>query len=633
MNARPATARIAPSGRTDQERDQPAERDVRIAQSGRTDQERGESAERDAEASRTVHRSAVEALDSVLGAPGDEHASFRPGALAELDRREAFPSAACRVLDDFGLPAHYVPVTAGGRLDDHTELMLLLRTVARRDLTVAVAHGKTFLGAASVWVAGTAEQAGRTGQLVLSGAIASWGLTERQYGSDLLAGQVTAVRTADGGWLIDGEKWLINNATRGHLVCVLARTEPDGGPRGFSLLLVDKRRLTEGSFTCLPKVPTHGIRGADISGIAFQRAEVPAAALVGETGAGVEIVLKALQLTRTICVALSLGAGDTAVRIAADYARGRRLYGRTLSELPRIRRILGEITAAQLLAEATAIVAGRSIHALTGEMSVTSAVTKALVPDLVQGILDRTAELLGVRSFLTEEYADGTFAKLERDHRVVAIFDGNTAVNRNALIDQFPLLATGYRRGRTDPAAVAAATRLAVPVPEFDRAGLALISQGGCSVVQSLPDAVARVRALAETGQIPAEAADLAERIRDETDLLHQDLGARRRTARDVPASAFAQAERYELCFAAAACLHLWLNNAPDAADPGGPPTVWHDALWLRACLSTVLTRLGHSPGAAGPDAYDRLADHALGASTPTLTAALGPRVATRSAS
>jgi hypothetical protein len=151
-------------------------------------------------------------------------------------------------------------------------------------------------------------------------------------------------------------------------------------------------------------------------------------------------------------------------------------------------------------------------------------------------------------------------------------------------------------------------------------------------VVQSLPDAVARVRVKAEAGLLPAEVADLAERIKDETDALHQEFGTQRRTARDVPASAFAQAERYELCFAAAACLHLWLNNAPESPDPGGPPTVWHDALWLRACLSTVLTRLGHSPGAAGPEAYDRLAEHTLGTATPTLTAALGRRSAVRSA-
>ncbi|MFE2053910.1 acyl-CoA dehydrogenase family protein [Streptomyces sp. NPDC059459] len=575
-----------------------------------------------------MHRSAVAALDSLLGLPGDEHASFHPAALAELDRQEAFPAAACRVLDDFGLSAHYVPGAAGGRLTDYTELMSLLRTVARHDLTVAVGHGKTFLGAASVWVAGNDEQARWLGELVSSGAIASWGLTERDHGSDLLAGQVTAARTAR-GWTLNGEKWLINNATRGRLVCVLARTRPEGGPRGFSLFLVDKQRLADDTYTCLPRVPTHGIRGADISGIAFHDAEVPERALVGEVGGGVETVLKALQLTRTTCAALSLGAADTALRLVTDYARGRRLYGRTLSDLPRIRRIVGEITAAALLAEATGIMASRSVHTLTGEMSVTSAVAKALVPELVHHVLDRGAELLGVRSFLTETYADGVFAKLERDHRVVAIFDGNTAVNRNALIDQFPLLVAGYRRGRVDSAGVEAAARPGTPPPAFDRRRLALISQRGSSVVQSLPDTVARVRARAEAGLLPAAVAGLAERIGTEADALHQDLGAHRRTARDVPPSAFVLAERYELCYAAAACMLLWLHHdealAHERGGPGGPSAVWHDGLWLRACLSTVLTRLGHVLEAADAEVYDRLAGHTLDTAPPTLASAFGP--------
>ncbi|MEW2267534.1 acyl-CoA dehydrogenase [Streptomyces sp. NPDC047853] len=580
-----------------------------------------------------MHRSAVAALDSLLGLPGDEHASFHPAALAELDRQEAFPDAACRVLDDFGLSAHYVPDAAGGRLTDYTELMSLLRTVARHDLTVAVGHGKTFLGAASVWVAGDDEQARELGGLVSSGAVASWGLTERDHGSDLLAGQVTAVRTAR-GWTLNGEKWLINNATRGRLVCVLARTRPEGGPRGFSLFLVDKQRLADDAYTCLPRVPTHGIRGADISGIAFHDAEVPEGALVGEAGGGVETVLKALQLTRTTCAALSLGAADTALRLVTDYARGRRLYGRTLSDLPRIRRIVGEITAAALLAEATGIMASRSVHTLTGEMSVTSAVAKALVPELVHHVLDRGAELLGVRSFLTETYADGVFAKLERDHRVVAIFDGNTAVNRNALIDQFPLLVAGYRRGRVDGAGVEAAARPGTPPPAFDRRRLALISQRGCSVVQSLPDTVARVRARAEAGLLPAAVAGLAERIGAEADALHQELGAQRRTARDVPPSAFVLAERYELCYAAAACMLLWLHHdealAQAQGGSGEPPAVWHDGLWLRACLSTVLSRLGHTLDAADAEVYDRLAEHTLDTAPPTLASAFGP-VAVRS--
>ncbi|MER6169540.1 acyl-CoA dehydrogenase family protein [Streptomyces violaceorubidus] len=584
---------------------------------------------------------AVDALDRRLGTPGDEHPAYLPSALTALDRQEAFPADACRVLDDFGLAAHYVPATAGGRLRDHTELLQLLRTVARRDLTVAVGHGKTFLGAASVWVGGTPEQARRTGASITAGSVASWGLTERGHGSDLLAGEASAVRDA-GGWRLNGEKWLINNATRGDLVCVLARTSPDGGPRGFSLFLVDKRQLPEGAHTCLPKVPTHGIRGADISGITFHHARLTDDTLVGEVGAGVEIVLKALQITRTVCAALSLGAGDTAVRIAVDYARHRSLYGRTLAELPRVRRILGEISAAQLLAEATGLVASRSIHALPGEMSVISAITKALVPDLAQHIIDRTAELLGVRGFLSEQYADGTFAKLDRDHRVVAIFDGNTAVNRNALIDQFPLLATRYRRARTQPAAttattgataLTAATALGRDLGDFSPRHLSLISSDGCSLVQSLPEAAARITAEADAGRLPRETAVLAERIRAEADALHEELAAQRRTPRDVPAESFALAERYELCYAAAACLRLWLDNPWPAGRAGEVPAAARNGLWLQACLRLVLTRLGHRLDEAGATAYDRLADHALDVSGAISLTTLLPGPASRSTS
>ncbi|MFC9132794.1 acyl-CoA dehydrogenase family protein [Streptomyces sp. NPDC057099] len=563
-----------------------------------------------------MYATAADALEFELGAPGNEHTSFRPAYLAELDQREEFPSAACKFLDDFGLNRYYVPPEWGGRLRDYTELAQLLRTVARRDLTVAVAHGKTFLGAASVWVAGNPEQAERLGRLIADGAVVSWGLTERGHGSDLLAGQLTATPVT-GHWRLDGEKWLINNATRGRAVCVLARTDPAGGPRGFGLFLVDKRHLADGSWTSLPKVPTHGIRGADISGIGFDGALIPDTALVGAPGDGIETVLKALQLTRTLCVALSLGAADTALRIALDYARTRTLYGRRLGELPRIRRILGEMHATRLVAEATGIMAVRSTHTLTGEMSVTSAIAKALVPELVQGVVDRVAELLGLRGYLTEEFADGVFAKLDRDHRVVSIFDGNTAVNRNALIDQFPLLAAGYRRGRYDEEGVHRAAGLGVPPPPFTPDRLALLSSGGCSLVQSLPDAVDRIHAQAGEGLLPPQIAALADSIERETDTLHGELAVRQRSARSVPASAFARAERYELCYAAAACLRLWLA-APRGAH-GTQPTVWQNGLWLHACLRTIATRLGLPLDPEDGEIYDRLVEHTPDGGLPTL--------------
>ncbi|MZG18896.1 acyl-CoA dehydrogenase, partial [Streptomyces sp. SID5914] len=217
-----------------------------------------------------------------LTAPGEPFSGER---LAALDEREAFPADACRALDDFGLPRYYVPAEHGGALDDFGVVTRLLRAVSRVDLTVAAAHGKTYLGAVATWIAGDPRRAARLGRRIREGAVVSCALTERHHGSDLLAGEVAAERVdGDGGWRLTGEKWLINNITRADLVTVLARTSPEGGPRGFSLFLVDKERLAPGALSPLPKVPTYGIRGADISGLAFHDAMLPDDALIGAPG-------------------------------------------------------------------------------------------------------------------------------------------------------------------------------------------------------------------------------------------------------------------------------------------------------------------------------------------------------------
>jgi len=540
--------------------------------------------------------------------------AFSPDALAGLDDREEFPDGAVRVLDDAGLPAHYVLPPDG----DLSETVRLLRAVARRDLTVAIAHGKTFLGAAPVWVAGTPEQTARLAEHVRAGEPVCWGLTERDHGADLLAGEFAATaddhngfavttdadngagKAVDGvGWRLTGEKWLINNATRSTLACVLARTDPAGGARGFSLFLVDKRQLPAGAWRNLPKVRTHGIRGADISGFVLDDAPVPADALVGKEGDGIPAVLKTLQLTRVTCTALSLGAADHALRLARDFATGRELYGRRLAGVPHVRRILGRAAAAALTAEAVSVLSARSVHTLPGELSAVSAITKAYVPTLTQETLGSLGELLGVRGFLTSPPGGG-FAKLERDHRICAIFDGSTVVNRAALLNQMPRLARQLSRRRTDTEGLRAAADLTAPLPPFAPDRLTLLSVTGCSAVQALPDLVARVRR-----EGPPETGPLLDRLLAELARLETESADFVPVAGGLPSTAFCLAEAYERVYAAAACLLLWLENPPLRTGRLGD-----DGLWLRACLTVLLG----ADDADDSDVFDALAEVVLGA-------------------
>ncbi|QUW84583.1 acyl-CoA dehydrogenase [Streptomyces mirabilis] len=516
------------------------------------------------------------ALDAALGDP-EETARLA----AQRDLAEAFPAELCARLDAFGLPAHYVPTEWGGALDDHERLLRLWRTVARRDLSAAVAHGKTYLGAASVWVAGNAEQATRTAATVLSGTPVAWALSEPEHGADLLNGSLTATRHGD-GYRLDGAKWPVNNATRAGYLTLLACTGAPGTARGHSLFLVDKTDLAPGTWRALPKVPTHGIRGIDISGIGFDGARLADATRIGPEGSGLETVLRALQLTRTLCATLSLGAGEHGLRLAARFTATRIIQRQPLIDRPHPRSILTRCAALLAATECAALLGSRSIHSLTGEMSVVSAVVKSLAPTLVDAAVAELAELLGVRSYLTTVHEHGAFQKVARDHQVVAIFDGSTPVNRSALVQQFPRLARRLATGSHDTDGLAEAAAVGKPPRPLDRTATTLLSPQGCSTVQSLP-------ALAETitRHAPTGLAEHATALRDTTAELGRRM-AQVRPASLPPMAAHELAAAYELCFAGAACLHLWQVGAE--GHHGEP--LWQDGLWARAALRALRTRL-----------------------------------------
>ncbi|MFD5117216.1 acyl-CoA dehydrogenase family protein [Streptomyces sp. NPDC058391] len=551
----------------------------------------------------------AEEFDRFLGDPNDPGEVFSYARCAELDDKEEFPADICRRFEEWGLPDEYVPVEYGGRLHDYEQVLQLIRAVARRDLTCAIGHGKTYLGGVCVWVAGSAEQGARLGADITAGVPVALGLTERAHGSDLLAGEVhTDDKAADSAdhWLVSGEKWLINNATRGSVLSLLTRTRPDGGPRGFSVLLVDKRELDEDSYRHLPKIRTHGIRGADISGIAFDGARVPRGALVGAEGAGLEIVLKALQLTRTMCAALSLGAGDHGLRLGLDFAEERELYGRRLIDLPQARHVLAGAAADVLLHEAVALVAARAVQTQTAELSVTSAVTKYLLPTGTDQVLADLTGLLGARAFLKGVHADGRFQKVERDHRIVGLFDGNTLVNLNSLVNQFRSLVRGFRRGAGDTAGSDAACDLGTALPPLDPTRLSLVARHGSGVMAGLAASVEEITRRAGLNPELGPAAEAARRLLAVTTAVHAEMEEYQGVLAEVPPAAFEVARRYTLCWAGAACLGLWTRSTDLAGDDPGTGPLWREGLWLHTALDRLLVRLGE-PAAAGPETYEEL--------------------------
>ena len=148
-----------------------------------------------------------------------------------------------------------VPIDWGGELGSLSELLTRGRWLASQNLTSAIALGQCLLGSLPVWIAGSVKQKKLIASSLLDGQNVCLALTEKKHGSDLLNSEVFY----DGQYL-NGEKWCINNATLATKMTVLANTK-----QGLSLLLVDKNQIQGYRHTA--KIKTHGIRGADISGI------------------------------------------------------------------------------------------------------------------------------------------------------------------------------------------------------------------------------------------------------------------------------------------------------------------------------------------------------------------------------
>ncbi len=534
----------------------------------------------------------AEAFEQYLGDPLDPERPLSFRQAVELDEREEYPEAACAEIERWGFHEQYAPERYGGRFRSFEELFALLRAIARRDVTVAVAHAKTYLGAVGVWSMGSRRQKENLARIIKAGGQVAFALTEKDHGSDLLATEVTATKV-EGGYILSGEKWLISNVRRCAALTLFARTEPAGGPRGFSLFFIEKSALDQSSFKYLPRVKTHGVRGADIAGVRFENCLVPNWALVGPPGSALETTLKCFQVTRTLIPAISLGAGDTALRSVMRFALSRRLYGEVVFAIPEARRVLVDAFLDLLICDCVAVAAARSLHVAPGRMSVWSAVAKYFTPVRVERVIGDLAVALGARYFLREGHDYGVFQKALRDNSILSLFDGSTVINLNGIVQQLQQIWRGrYITGaREMDSCLRRIFSLLEPLPDFDPDELEMTNRGRDDITQSLPIfSLPRLKELFSIDlPIREDLAGLLDELIQESDEQRRELlslTSRPGNAFNNSPELFDLARRHCALHAAASCLWMWLFNRECLGD------FFARGEWLVLCLNRLLMDL-----------------------------------------
>ncbi|MEV0361341.1 acyl-CoA dehydrogenase family protein [Nocardia fusca] len=253
------------------------------------------------------------------------------------------------------------------------------------------------------------------------GAIA---MSEPGAGSDLRAVTTTAVRDGD-DWIINGAKTFITSGILADLVIVFAKTDPDAGSKGFSLLVVEDG--TPG-FSRGRKLDKVGLHAQDTAELFFDNVRVPAANLLGERGAGFAYLMQSLPLERLgIGIAAQVSA-EAVFRWTMDYVRERSAFGKRIGEFQGMGFTLAELRSAIEVSRAYIDRCVRAHNAGT-LTAVDAAKAKLWATELQGRVIDAGVQFHGGYGYMMEY----PVARAYLDHRIQRIYGGTNEIMKEII--------------------------------------------------------------------------------------------------------------------------------------------------------------------------------------------------------
>ena len=255
---------------------------------------------------------------------------------------------------------------------------------------------------------------------LLSGEfISAIAITEPGAGSDMKSLRTTAIREGD-HYVLNGSKTYITNGALANVAIVVAKTDPDAGAKGVSLLFVE---TNSPGFEKGKKLKKLGMKAQDTSEIFFNNVKVPVENLIGEEGRGFGYLMHNLSQERLTCSVAAVAGSRRALDEALKFVRERIVFGEPLANFQntqfKLAEIDAEITQAQVFVD-------RCIELFMQDKldGATAAKAKLLTTDMQGRTVDTVLQLHGGAGYMWEYPISRLFA----DARVMRIFAGSNEV-------------------------------------------------------------------------------------------------------------------------------------------------------------------------------------------------------------
>ena len=341
----------------------------------------------------------------------------------ESDRAHTLPLDVVAQMGELGLFGLPFPEDVGGQGGDYFALCLAIEALGRVDQSIAITlEAGVSLGAMPVFRFGTdAQKADLLPDLLAGRALAGFGLTEPEAGSDAGATRTTARLDGD-EWVINGAKQFITNSGTAitRFVTVTAVTGEAEGRKEISTIIVPNG--TPG-FTVEPAYDKVGWNASDTHPLTFADARVPAANLLGERGRGFANFLHILDEGRIAIAALSTGAAEGCLEASVEYAKQRTVFGTPLATRQNVQFTIARMQARVHNARLAWHHAAR-LRDAGRPFKTEAAIAKMTASDAAMDNARDATQIFGGNGFMNEFLV----ARHYRDSKILEIGEGTTEV-------------------------------------------------------------------------------------------------------------------------------------------------------------------------------------------------------------
>lgn len=261
-----------------------------------------------------------------------------------------------------------------------------------------------------------------TGEMV--GAIA---MTEPSAGSDLQGVKATAIRSGE-HYVLNGSKTFITNGWHADVVVVVAKTNPDAGAKGTSLLLVEQGMP---GFEKGKRLKKLGLKAQDTSELFFDNVKVPVDMLLGgdaQLNRGFICLMEQLPWERLQIAIQAVAAAQAAIDWTVDYVKERKVFGQAVAAYQNTRYTLAEL---QTQVQVARVFVDKCTELLLQDKldTATASMAKYWTSDLQCKVMDECVQLFGGYGYMWEYPITRAYA----DARVQRIYGGTNEIMKEVI--------------------------------------------------------------------------------------------------------------------------------------------------------------------------------------------------------